>query len=111
MGVALRRATAGDIAALYAISLATGDRGENAARLYRDPRMLGHIYAAPYLTLCPEDCIVAEDGNGVGGYIVGTLDTRDFEARLEQDWWPALRRRYPAPEGEPKRWDADQRRC
>ncbi len=107
----LRRATAGDIDALYAISLATGDRGGDAARLYRDPRMLGHIYAAPYLTLAPEDCLVAEDGDGVAGYIVGTRDSRDFEARLERDWWPALRRRYPPPEGEPQQWDADQRRC
>lgn len=109
--VALRKATADDIEAFYAISLATGDRGDDAAALYRDPRMLGHIYSAPYLTLCPEHCFVAEDGDGVGGYIVGTLDTRAFEARLEQDWWPALRRRYPPPEGEPKSWDADQRRC
>ncbi len=107
----MRSATADDIEALYAISLATGDRGGDAAALYRDPRMLGHIYAAPYLTLCLEHCFVAEDDEGVGGYIVGTPDTRAFEVRLEQDWWPALRGRYPPPEGEPKSWDADQRRC
>jgi GNAT superfamily N-acetyltransferase len=54
---------------------------------------------------------VAEDAAGVGGYIVGALDSPAFEARLERDWWPRLRKRYPepppaVPEGD---WTPDQR--
>jgi GNAT superfamily N-acetyltransferase len=54
---------------------------------------------------------VAEDGQGVAGYIVGVTDTRAFEARLERNWWPDLRRRYADPTGEPETWTADQRRA
>jgi GNAT superfamily N-acetyltransferase len=96
---------------LYAISLATGAGGGDASHLYRDGRMMGHIYSAPYATLSPETCLVAEDDSGVAGYIVGTFDTHTFEARLERDWWPGLRGIYPAPSGDPESWDADQRRA
>ncbi|HUJ05184.1 MAG TPA: GNAT family N-acetyltransferase [Streptosporangiaceae bacterium] len=40
---------------------------------------------------------MAEDSAGVGGYIVGALDSQDFDRRLERDWWPGLRARYPEP--------------
>ena len=86
-----------DLEALYRIALATGDGGDDAASLYQDARLLGHIYAAPYAVLCPETVFVAEDADGVGGYIVGAADTAAFEARLEQDWWPVLRAVYPDP--------------
>jgi GNAT superfamily N-acetyltransferase len=99
-----------DIEPLYAISLATGDSGKDASAVYRDARMIGHIYSAPYALFSPETALVAEDEDGVGGYVVGALNTRAFEERLERDWWPALRERYPAPSGEPATWDADQRR-
>lgn len=29
------------------------------------------------------------------GYIIGTTDTRAYEAELLRDWWPAQRARYP----------------
>jgi len=45
----------------------------------------------------PSLAFVAEDTAGVGGYIVGALDSRAFEERLESDWWPGLRARYPEP--------------
>ncbi|MGG2477876.1 GNAT family N-acetyltransferase, partial [Rhizobium sp. BR5] len=57
--------------ALYAISLATGDAGEDATPLYRDGRMVGHIYSVPYLHLWPDAVFVAEDEEGVCGYIAG----------------------------------------
>ena len=59
----------------------------------------------------PSLAFVAEDEDGVGGYIVGALDSRAFEERLEADWWPALRGRYPAPPSElpPDQWTPDQR--
>jgi ribosomal protein S18 acetylase RimI-like enzyme len=59
----------------------------------------------------PSLAFVAEDAAGVGAYIVGALDSRAFEKRLEAEWWPALRRRYPAPPSEfpPDQWTPDQR--
>lgn len=37
---------------------------------------------------------MAEDDDGVGGYVIGVPDTVAFEAWCEESWWPALRRRY-----------------
>ena len=36
----------------------------------------------------------------MGGYVLGALDTDAFAARLEAEWWPALRVRYPLPSDE-----------
>ncbi len=68
--------------------------------MFDDPRILGHVFAAPYGLFEPSLAFVAEDEAGVGGYIVGALDSRAFEERLEAGWWPALRDRYPAPPSE-----------
>ena len=86
-----------DLDELYRICLLTGDAGQDATPLYQDLRLLGHIFAAPYGVLEPSLAFVAEDAAGVGGYIVGALDTQAFEERLESEWWPALRGRYPDP--------------
>jgi len=91
-----------DLDDLYSICLATGAGGDDASALYRDPKLVGHVYAAPYAQLSPRTVFVAEDANGVGGYIVGVPDTRDFEARLEAEWWPSLRKLYPDPSGTPR---------
>jgi hypothetical protein len=71
-----------DLGALYRICLLTGDDGQDASPLYKDPRLPGHFFAAPYGLFEPALAFVAEDTAGVGGYIVGTLDTRAFE----NDW-------------------------
>jgi ribosomal protein S18 acetylase RimI-like enzyme len=86
-----------DLDKLYDICLATGDAGGDAAHLFSDPRLLGHVYAGPYGVLAPEAAFVAEDEEGVGGYILGTRDTAAFDEMLETRWWPALRMRYPEP--------------
>lgn len=91
----VRQGCPGDLNALYEIALATGDGGDDASALYRDPKLVGHIYAAPYAVLCPDTVFVACGGEGIGGYIVGTADTRAFEAQLEKAWWPRLRAIYP----------------
>ena len=36
-----------DLDSLYAICLATGESGQDAASLYRDGKLIGHIYAGP----------------------------------------------------------------
>ena len=48
-----RSARSEDEDALYAISLATGDAGQDATPLYNDGRMVGHIYSVPYLYSLP----------------------------------------------------------
>lgn len=100
-----------DLDELYRICLQTGDGGEDATSMVEDPRILGHVFAAPYGLFEPSLAFVAEDDAGVGGYVVGALDSRAFGERLEADWWPALRSRYPAPPSElPRdRLNPDQR--
>lgn len=101
-----------DLEALYEICLKTGDGGGDATPLYEDLRLIGEIFAAPYALLEPGHAWVAEDEVGVAGYILGTPDTRAFEARLEAEWWPALRVRYADTADVPgwkrtrEQWDA-----
>ena len=92
--VELRPYRADDLEALYEICLATGDAGQDASPLHNDRKAVGHIYAAPYGVLEPGNVFVAEDDEGVAGYVVGTYDTRAFNERLEREWWPALRAHY-----------------
>jgi GNAT superfamily N-acetyltransferase len=102
MTAAIRPYRPGDLDALYHICLLTGQSGKDASHLYRDPKLIGHIYAGPYGVLEPESAFVLEDEEGVGGYIIGAFDTHAFEKRLESEWWPALRTRHAGPAGAPK---------
>jgi ribosomal protein S18 acetylase RimI-like enzyme len=92
---ALRPYRPDDRDAVYEICLRTGASGEDASGMLRDPDLLGHVYAGPYVTLEPDLAFVVVDDAGVGGYILGAADTVAFEERLEREWWPDLRRRYP----------------
>jgi ribosomal protein S18 acetylase RimI-like enzyme len=87
----------GDLEDLYRICLQTADNGQDGTAAFRDPRLPGDVYAAPYAMLEPSLALVAEDSAGVGGYVVAALDSQDFDRRLERAWWPALRARYPEP--------------
>jgi ribosomal protein S18 acetylase RimI-like enzyme len=99
-----------DVDALYAISLATGHLGDDAARLYKDPKLMGHLYAGAYAAL--EPVLVLSDGNGVAGFAVGVLDTVTWERRLQREWWPQLRQHYPNPSATPQvEWTPDERRA
>lgn len=95
--VTIRRYQPADLDDLYRICVRTADSGQDARSMYRSPRLPGEIWAAPYGVFEPDLAFVAEDSAGVGGYILGALDTAAFENRLERDWWPALRARYPQP--------------
>ncbi|HUC59582.1 MAG TPA: GNAT family N-acetyltransferase, partial [Streptosporangiaceae bacterium] len=75
----------------------TADNGQDATALFSDPELPGHVWLGPYLTFEPSLAFVAEDSDGVAGYVVAALDSRAFEERLDHDWWPDLRRRYPEP--------------
>ena len=98
-----------DLNALYDICLKTGDTGEDATHLYRDPKLLGHLYAAPYAVLEPDLTFVLEDSAGVCGYILGAFNSETFYERLETEWFPPLRERYPKPSGDESGWIRDER--
>jgi ribosomal protein S18 acetylase RimI-like enzyme len=105
--VVIRAFRRNDLDDLYRICLETAAGG--SATTYRDPRLVGHVYAAPYAVLSPRSVFVVEDGHGVGGYIVGAPDTRNFEARLEAEWWPDLREIYSDPSDTSRAgWSLDQ---
>jgi GNAT superfamily N-acetyltransferase len=98
-----------DLEAIYDVCLKTGASGQDASHLYRDPKIIGHVYAGPYGVLEPQSAFVVEDEAGVGGYIIGTADTFAFEKRLEAEWWPALRAQYADPSGPREGWSDDAR--
>jgi GNAT superfamily N-acetyltransferase len=86
-----------DLDDLYRICLQTAYHGQDGTSIFRDPRLPGHVYAAPYALFEPSLAFVAQDAGGVGGYVIAALDSQAFEQRLEHDWWPALRASYPEP--------------
>lgn len=108
-GFSLRPYRPEDLEAVYTVCLETGDIGSDATQLYRDPEVLGHLYAGPYVTLEPDSAFVLEDGAGVCGYVIGALDSKTFYERLQTEWFPPLRERYPEPQGDQKSWTSDER--
>jgi ribosomal protein S18 acetylase RimI-like enzyme len=89
-----------DLDQLYEICLRTADAGEDATPLVADRRLFGEVYAAPYGVLEPEHAFVVDNGAGKAvGYVLGALDSRAFEARCEEEWWPPLRARHPIGSG------------
>jgi ribosomal protein S18 acetylase RimI-like enzyme len=101
----IRPLKSGDLDALYDICLKTGNAGEDATGLYSDPRLVGHVFAAPYSVLLPEWGFVVENASDVVGYVVGAPDTDAFAEMLEARWWPKLRRLYPDPGPPPHKTD------
>lgn len=93
----IRAFAPGDLDEVYRICLLTADNGQDGTAVFTDPRLPGEVYAAPYALLKPSLALLAEDADGVCGYVVAALDSLDFDQRLERDWWPALRARYPEP--------------
>jgi ribosomal protein S18 acetylase RimI-like enzyme len=96
----IRRYQSRDLDALYDVCVRTAADGDDLTEAIADPLLPGHVYAAAYGLLEPELAFVVEDDDGVGGYVVGTRDTVEFEERCEVEWFPALRQRYPAGSGD-----------
>jgi GNAT superfamily N-acetyltransferase len=84
-----------DLESVYDICVRTGDAGGDARGQYSSDRLLGDIFAAPYVVLEPERAYVLDDGEGsVAGYVLGTADTATFVKRYRQEWLPASEGRY-----------------
>ena len=97
--------------AVYDVCLRTGDEGGDASGQVT-AELMGDVWAGPYLALEPGTAFVAAEGTSVLGYVLGTPDTRAFEAACEAGWWPRLRQRYVAPdaiETDPRDWPLDAR--
>lgn len=97
-----------EIDRLYEICLLTGDNGNDASALYRDPRLLGTLYVGQYAQFSPDFCKVLVDQEDiVHGYAVGTPDSIAFDERLVSTWWPQARLNYPLKKFPAESADAD----
>lgn len=90
-----------DLDAVYDICVRTAESGGDLRGETIDDRLVGDIFAVPYVTLEPEHAYVLDDGAGnAAGYILGTADTPTFVRRFREEWLPLIKTRYPAP-GDP----------
>jgi len=90
-----------DLDAVYDICVRTANSGGDARGQYSTDRLLGDIFAAPYVTLEPERAYVLDDGTGTAvGYVLGTADTVRFAQRYRDEWLPSTH--YPEPPTPPQ---------
>ena len=100
----LRRATPDDLPALYRVCLRTGDGGKDATYLQDDPDLLGEVFVGPYVMLEPELAFTLEGVRGPAGYVLGVLDTADFNRRVKTEWLPRLRKLHADPGDDSGLW-------
>lgn len=91
---AIRRAQLRDLPGIYRVCLQTGDSGGDATGQYRDPDLLGHVYAGPYVIGEPDFAYVIADQRGIAGYVLAAADSIAFAQWEEDHWWPSLREQY-----------------
>lgn len=103
-GFVLRRAVMSDQQALKTICLKTGDSGADATGKEDDPDLVGLIYAVPYQIFAHEHAFVIDGPLGVCGYVLGAVDSTDFYARLNAEWFPRLAEKLPDPGPDQTRW-------
>lgn len=93
-GVVLRPAKPTDLPELLRVCLQTGDSGKDATHLHNLPDLVGDIYVAPYVLHEPDFAYALWADNTVVGYLLGVLNTNDFENQLAQSYWPQTKARY-----------------
>ena len=88
----IRSARIDDLPAIYRICHETGmpPIGEE-----RNPELLGHVYAGPYVVGPSTRSVVVVDDEGVAGYLLCATDTEAFERWQDKHWWPGLREDLP----------------
>ncbi len=105
--IEIRPYKSSDLDSMYSICLRTGDSGKDATDIYKDPKLLGHFYAAPYAVLEPELTFIVSSDGKPSGYILGTKDSEKFKLKSEETWFPNLREKYPLPSGDDITADAN----
>lgn len=103
-GFFLRHAQFEDHAALCEVCLKTGDAGGDATWREDDPTLMGQIYAVPYQVFEPDFAYVVDGPAGVVGYLFGVPETHAFNARLADEWYPALQSRVADPGPDRSQW-------
>jgi ribosomal protein S18 acetylase RimI-like enzyme len=84
-----------DLDAIYDICVRTAASGGDARGRHTSDRMLGDVWAVPYVTREPEHAHVLDDGTGAAvGYILGTADTAAFVEWFRTEWIPATAGRF-----------------
>lgn len=105
----IRKCEPRDIDAVYEVCLKTGDAGQDATHLFKNPKALGHLFVGPYMALEPDFAFVLVDEQGVCGYTLGALDTLKFQKRFLEEWLPPLQKQYPDPAGDKHGWTEDEK--
>jgi len=95
-----------DIPLLYKICLQTGFSGKDASPLFKDPNLLGHVFAAPYAFYERDLLFIATRKEKPCGYILGAKESAHFFSRLNKDWYPPLRKQYPLPDDDVDSYEA-----
>jgi len=90
----IRPYTPADYDAVSRICTLTAERGGDATGLYVSDELMPDIFVRPYVSLEPELAFVAEDEDGVAGYLVGVADTRRFVERFRREWLPRIEAAY-----------------
>ena len=105
----IRQAKISDMDDLYDICIRTGNYGEDARNLYNNHEALGIYYVGPYVAFEQDLAFVLEDKLGICGYVLGTKDTKIFFKKMTEEWLPKYQKRFPMPDGDPEKWDMDQK--
>jgi ribosomal protein S18 acetylase RimI-like enzyme len=109
MAAMIRDYRHGDEGSAYFVCLKTGNHGDDGEPFYQDdPDALGRIFVGPYLRFEPELALLLEDEEGVCGYALGAVDSRQFYERYDKEWRPELCARFPEPTGDRSRWSRVQ---
>lgn len=91
----IRSALVTDLPLLYQVCLLTGDSGKDASGIYTNPDLLGEIYVGPYVALCPQSSYsLVDDSDKAVGYVLGAVDTLNFEQDRLVKWLPELQQKY-----------------
>tara|TARA_Y100001970_G_C14058532_1_gene762894 strand:- start:78 stop:677 length:600 start_codon:yes stop_codon:yes gene_type:complete len=96
-----------DLNKVYEICLKTGNAGSDASNLYKDPKLLGHVYVGPYVELEPQSAFILEIETQVCGYIIGTKNSKHFFDKINLNWLPRMKKKYKIPLNDPKDYNLD----
>lgn len=102
VSASIRRYRPSDRDDVYDVCVRTGAAGQDARGRYSTDRLLGDIYAGPYLHIAPEHAYVLDGGERAVGYVIGTPSTRGFVAAYLADWLPLMRGTYTPPAATPR---------